>query len=213
MNKSLWLVLVPVTVGILAVDTGNILFKLGVPLSCTLILLLTLPKKSADKTFYFIIIAFVFSMLGDWFLSNKSGREFYFIYGIAAYFLAHLGYSLYAMKNGALNRTALLILLIIFLPYFYFMLHPAIADLILKSAVFLYLLISVLALSLAFGLEHTPRAKWLFVCGILLIVFSDTIISFTEFLNFRALNFLILPTYYMAHVSITASLILKGRTF
>ncbi len=210
MSNSLWLVLVPIAVGILALETGNILFKLGVPLSCALILLFMFGRKSPNKSFYFIIAAFLFSMLGDWFLSNKSGRELFFIYGIAAYFIAHIGYSLYAMKNGALYRTVLLILLIIFLPYFYFMLHPAISDLILKSAVFLYLLISLLALSLAFGLEHTPRAKWLFVCGILLIVFSDTIISFTEFLHFRTLNFLILPTYYLAHVSITASL-LKNR--
>lgn len=209
MNKNLLLLLMPLGIALAALETGNIFFKLGVPLSCSLILLLTLPQKSADKTFFYIIIAFHFSMLGDWFLSNKSGRELFFVYGIAAYFFAHFGYSLYALKNGGVNRIALIFLLIVFLPYFLLALHPAIPDMILKSAVFFYLLISVLALSLAFGLKQPIASKLPFIVGMTMIVLSDTIISFTEFLNFRTLNFFILPTYYLAHVSITYSLILK----
>lgn len=212
MNKLFLLLLIPLVIGLFALDTGNIFFKMGVPLSCSLILLFAFRQKSPDNLFYFIITAFLFSMLGDWFLSNKSGHELFFVYGIAAYFVAHIGYSLYALKNGGVNRLALIFLLIIFLPYFLFVLYPAIPDIILKSAVFFYLLISVLALSLAFGLEQPTTSKVLFIAGMVLIVFSDTIISLTEFLNFRTLNFLILPTYYLAHVTITSSLMLKKNS-
>jgi hypothetical protein len=38
-----------------------------------------------------------------------------------------------------------------------------------------------------------------------LILFSDTIIALKEFTGYNELNFLILPTYYLAHISITFS--------
>jgi hypothetical protein len=41
---------------------------------------------------------------------------------------------------------------------------------------------------------------------------SDTIISFNEFLGYRELNSLILPTYYLAHLTITTSLLLRRAT-
>jgi len=49
--------------------------------------------------------------------------------------------------------------------------------------------------------------KWSYFAGVTLILFSDTIISLNEFTSCAALNFLILPTYYAAHISITFALI------
>ena len=51
--------------------------------------------------------------------------------------------------------------------------------------------------------------KGLYVAGIVLVVFSDTIISFKEFLDYHALNGLILPTYYLAHLAITLSILIR----
>jgi hypothetical protein len=47
------------------------------------------------------------------------------------------------------------------------------------------------------------------VAGIVLVVFSDTIISFKEFLDYDGLNWLILPTYYLAHLAITLSILIR----
>jgi len=207
MSRSLLLLVVPIIIGLFALQTGDILFKAGVPFSCSLILLLTVGRASHGSALYSVVAAFLFSMLGDYLLSNKNGRECFFVYGIAAYFFAHIGYSWYAFRRGGLHRMALAVLLILFLPYFFLALFPAIQDTVLKLAVFLYLLISLLALALAFGIQLAALAKGLFVLGIGLIVLSDTLISFTEFLDFPSLNSLILPTYYVAHVSITSSLI------
>jgi hypothetical protein len=41
------------------------------------------------------------------------------------------------------------------------------------------------------------------------VVFSDTIISFSEFLHYRTLNAWILPTYYLGHLTITTSILLR----
>ena len=47
------------------------------------------------------------------------------------------------------------------------------------------------------------RLKWLFITGIGLIVFSDTLISFGEFLRWKRGNWLILPTYYLAQLCVS----------
>lgn len=133
----------------------------------------------------------------------------FFVYGIAAYWGAHLGYSLFALKNGRLHKGALLLFGLFFVPYYLLALHPAIQSLVLSISVLFYLGISIVALALAFGLTISFPQKLFYIIGITLIVVSDTFISFNEFLRFRFFNDFILPTYYLAHISITFSLIIR----
>jgi hypothetical protein len=78
-------------------------------------------------------------------------------------------------------------------------------------AVLGYLLISCVALAAAIGLRQPGVVKSLYVAGIVLVVISDTIISFKEFLDYHDLNGLILPTYYLAHLAITLSILIRLR--
>ena len=157
---------------------------------------------------WWVIAAFVMSMVGDYFLSNRRGHEAYFLLGIAAYFLAHLGYLAFALSNGRVSWLALAILLTGYMAYYLLKLRPAIGDPLLSIAVLAYLLISCFALAAAIGLRLPRLARGFYVAGLCLIVLSDTLISFTEFLRYRDLNGLILPTYYLAHVSITLCVLL-----
>jgi uncharacterized membrane protein YhhN len=152
------------------------------------------------------------SMVGDYFLSSRKGHGHYFEAGIAGFFVAHLGYLSYALLNGRLHRLALAILLLVFAPYFVLALSPVIGSRVLWGAVLLYLLISCVSLAAAVGLKQPALAKGFYVTGIGLVVLSDTIISFNEFLGYRELNSLILPTYYLAHLTITTSLLLRRAT-
>lgn len=148
-------------------------------------------------------------MVGDYFLSSRRGHAHYFEAGIAAFFVAHLGYLRYSLLNGGLQRFALTILLVVFVPYFGLVLSPAIHGGVLWVAVLLYLLISCVGLAAAAGQKQPSRVKGFYLAGIGLVVFSDTIISFNEFLHYRALNAWILPTYYLAHLTITTSILLR----
>lgn len=156
-----------------------------------------------------VIWAFGMSMLGDWFLSNREGNAHYFEAGIGAFFLAHLGYLGYAVMNGRIRFDALAFLLLVFLPYFGLALAPHMGSAVLGGAVLAYLLISCLALAAALGLRQPLGIRLFYVAGIGSIVLSDTVISFSEFLQFRVLNFLILPTYYLAHLLITYSILTR----
>jgi uncharacterized membrane protein YhhN len=159
----------------------------------------------------FVVAAFVFSAIGDYFLSHKSDNENYFVIGIAAFFAAHLGYLGFCLVHGRLNRLALTVLLVGYLAYFLFFLRPAIGEPLLLAAVLLYLLISCVVLSAALGLNLSPGAKWFYAFGILMIVVSDTFISFNEFLHYRFFNDWILPTYYLAHLTVTASISVRSQ--
>lgn len=211
-EKAIWLLLLPLAVGIAATQTDYLPFKMAVPSLCALILLWAYQGQPAYRLdVAAVVLAFVFSAVGDYFLSNKSGNELFFVVGIGMYFVAHLGYLAYAWRNGRIHRLVLGVLLVGYLIYYVVSLNPAIADPVLSGAVLLYLLISCLALAVAAGMTLPAEQKWLYVFGIAMIVLSDTAISFNEFLDYRAFNWLILPTYYLAHLTVSLSLLLRQR--
>lgn len=174
---------------------------------CAAILGWLLAKAEARADIAWVMVAFAFSAAGDYFLSTKGESAERFIIGIGLFLLAHVGYILAAWKNGRLHVPSLIVLLAVFLPYYALLLRPAIAEPPLALAVLGYLLISCLALAVAAGMRWVGLDKAFYVSGIALIVFSDTLISFTEFLGFSAFDWLILPTYYLAHIAITTGFI------
>lgn len=206
------LLLAPILLGVYADATDELPAKMGVPLCCAAILVgLWVRGRPRRLDLFWLVAAFVCSALGDYFLSNKRGNEAYFVIGIGWYFFAHLGYLSFALANGRLLLTALAVLLAGYLSYYVGKLNPAIEDPVLSAAVLIYLLISCAALAAALGLRWTALPKLLFVIGIALILLSDTAISFNEFLDYRQWNRIILPTYYLAHVVITTSVLRRDQ--
>lgn len=202
---------IPAVLGVIGYTTDFLPAKLGVPGTCALILIAyhrRLPARVRD--FWWVVGAFVFSMIGDAFLSNKGDDEMLFVYGIAGFFFAHLGYLGFPLLNGSIHRSALAVLYAGYIPFYVWSLRPAIDDAVLSIAVLVYLLVSCLVLAAAFGLRIAMWPKRAYVFGIALIVISDTFIAFNEFLDLTTFNELILPTYYLAHISITAGLIKRG---
>ena len=210
MKKQSLLFLLPVLFAFLALQGWGFAYKAGVTLSCLLIILLTHKsnlKKPSD--IWFIILAFIFSIIGDWFLSNKGDSFMMFAAGIGLYFIAHGGYLAYALSNGKFNLPFTAVVLFAYLVFFFWVLWPVIEEPILLFATLIYLLISCFSLGASVNLKNPPLVKWSYFIGIALILFSDTIISFKEFTTYQELNFLILPTYYAAHMVITYSLVEK----
>lgn len=211
-NNFLYLLLVfSVISAIIALTTSGFIFKSGTAvIGIVILIILNFRAEKPAKETWLILGAFLFSIAGDWFLSNMDGDPMMFIKGIALYFLAHIGYLVFAAFNGRIRWRFTGILLAAFLGYYFLILYPAFDDKFLGFAALIYLLVSCLSLGAAVGIKSDPVVKWTYVFGIFLILLSDTIISLKEFLGFDALNFLILPTYYLAHISITFSLIRKS---
>lgn len=209
-NRAFLLLLIPLISGIFALNHFGFPFKAGVAASGILILWwVYFGKLSQSKDVWAIFGAFLFSIAGDWFLSNRNGETSRFIMGIALFFLAHVGYLTFALMNGRLNRLLTLIILAAYLGFYFFMLSLGIEDKTLKVAALCYLLISCFSLGAALGMKGNSAFRWLYVFGIVLVLFSDTIIALREFVKYKDLDFLILPTYYLAQISVTASLMVR----
>lgn len=204
--------LIPLISAIFALNHFGFFFKAGVAGAGILILFLLYYRDlNQFKDVWAIFGAFLFSIAGDWFLSNRHGELAMFISGIALFFIAHIGYLIFALMNGRLNRIYTVTILGAYLIFFFLMLYPGIKDKTLMTVTLFYLLISCFSLGAAFGISANNWFKWLYVFGIVMVLFSDTIIALKEFVRFRELDFLILPTYYLAQISITASLIIRKR--
>jgi len=207
-RKPCLLLIVPLVLAVFAVAGYGFFFKAAVPGSCILILAFLFRKRiKSEPDIWFVLAAFLFSIAGDWFLSNKEDSYIMFSTGIGLYLFAHVGYLWFALRNGQIHKLFTILVLTGFLLFFLLKLFPAMDDTVLIIAVFIYLLISCFSLGAAFGISLHPVVKWSYFAGVTLILFSDTIISLNEFTSYTSLNFLILPTYYLAHISITFALI------
>lgn len=205
-----WL-LIPASSAILALMTNNFGFKAGVAGSGILIILLFFFRRlKQTRGVWLIILAFFFSIAGDWCLSNRNGDARMFTAGILLFFIAHAGYLSFSLANGKINWKLTIILLAGYLTFFTLELYPSSNNQILLFASLAYLLISCLSLGAAAGIKGPLFVRWFYFSGIFLILFSDTIIAFKEFLNVVSLNYMILPTYYLAQIFITAAIIRKG---
>lgn len=203
--------ILPVAAAVMALWTGRLPFKLAVAALCGIILMACVGRRPrlSGLQLWWVVAALAMSMVGDYFLSSRKGHAHFFEAGIAAFFAAHIGFLRYALAHGRISTGALTVILLTYVPYFVLGLAPAIESRTLWAAVLLYLLVSCVGLAAALGLKQPRPVKWLYVAGIALIVFSDTLISFGEFLHYRRLSFLILPTYYAAHIAITASILAR----
>jgi len=209
-KQSRWLftlLTVPLLSGILALSHFGFLFKAGVAGSGILILgWIYSGEFKQNRDVVAIFAAFLFSIVGDWFLSNRNGETSRFVMGIAMFFVAHVGYLTFGLLSGRLNRLFTAIILVVYLSFFLLLLSPGIKSDALMMAAFSYLLISCFSLGAALGIEGKPVFRWLYISGIAMVLFSDTLIALREFTKFGDLDFLVLPTYYLAQMSVTASL-------
>ncbi|NNK74733.1 MAG: lysoplasmalogenase [Maribacter sp.] len=215
LNSKPWIVplfLAQIMFAIIAIVTDIIIFKIGIAALGTLILLFAYSKNLTKiMDVWVIILAFVCSIIGDYFLSNMNGDNAMFMIGISLYLLAHIGYLVFSLLNGSIKWGATIGILLVFFIFYYSTLYMHITDRLLAYIVLFYLIVSCISLGAALGIRSVPKVKWPFAIGIALILFSDTIISFKEFMNYNALNSLILPTYYLAQIGITIALYNKRK--
>ena len=211
--KNNWiygLLTIPLISAILALNDYGFIFKSGTAaIGITILTILNLKRVKPSKDIWMIVAAFLFSIGGDWFLSHSNDDPVMFSKGIVLFFFAHLGYLYFALLNGKIKWFITSVLLIVFLVYFFSLLYPTFKDNVLMIASLIYLFISCLSFGASFGIKGDTVVKWTYVFGIFLILFSDTIISITDFLGYKPVEFLILPTYYLAHIVITFALIRK----
>ncbi len=211
---ALILPLIPLTIGIVSTFQNHYGFNRTVMLQIVCIAitagLLLWNRRDARWSDWLLPVAYLCCMGGDAFLFHRGDKEWMFIAGIALFGLTHLSYFTLMISNGKLNRPVGAVVTGGLLIYFVVCLLP-LPDmpLGLKIAVLIYLLLSCLTLSAATGLRLAKPEKTAFIAGVALMLFSDTTISFKEFLHWTPLNILLMPTYYYSLILMCTGMCLK----
>ncbi len=203
---------IPAVLAYFACKTDKYLLKSLQTLAC-LVIVMVAGLISGNIHFMYLAVSFLVSVAGDYFLSYKNRDKNYFVYGIALYFLAHIGYLLYIVMSFDVNIIVFLVaaalLLGGYLAYYFIALVKNIKG-VMSVAVLAYLVISCAVLALAISAQAAVFIKMLMALGIALIVISDTIIAEVNFLSHKRLDFLVLPTYYAAQIFLSASFVIAN---
>ncbi len=187
-------------------------------LAIVLVLGLRRPKLAAAG---WVIAAFAFSFAGDYVLGHWGGAFEGFVCGVGLFLLAHLGYVVYSLRCGRMQWWLLALLVVVFGAYFVLLLRPAIGDDVTRLAVLAYILVSCLSMAAAVGIgksfeAYDRFARGLYIAGIFSLLFSDLLIAQKRFLHDGTLYALMMPTYFLSQLLVTAALLrlhcwLKGR--
>lgn len=211
-NKTILLTLLlgQVVFAALALTVGGFLFQSGsAGLGIVAILWLMGRKGLRRSDLWMVIGAFAFSIVGDYFLSNRGGDALMFVYGIGFFFLAHLGYLGYALCHGRLHLPVTALFCGGYLIFFFTSLYGGISDPVLMWAALAYLFVSCFSMGAAWGITPRGPSRTFYLLGIGLVLFSDTLIAFREFMSYTRWDFLILPTYYGAHILVALAVWLR----
>ena len=209
-----WPLAVPVVLFPIYAATGIFWFRCAIIVFLLFYVLWLLfarvPKEHRKKT-AFIPAAFFFSIIGDLFLHFDEGRAPLFIAGVAVYFVAHMSYIGFTLRRGKVNWWMMGLLTALFTIYFIVLLVPNISDKGILVAVFLYILVSCFSVSAASGMPlgagMDRLAKGLVIGGISSLLFSDFVLSLHDFVGVQTGYFLMLPTFYLSQMLVTAALI------
>lgn len=151
------------------------------------------------------------SVVADWFLAHQSGRESYFLRGVAGFFVAHClfgGYAAVRYSFGYPQLIAAAVLLAAYSGYLALRVMPGVPGLF-RLPITAYMLVSILSLYLALSMNAPVFEKVLYAFGIASILFSDTMIAENEFVGLKAAAKLVLPTYYLCHWLIALSALIR----
>lgn len=218
MKFYLFVLVIPLIFAVIHSFRDKYVFGAAVTLSCALIL-----APFADFS-YFVITAYVFSAVGDYFMANKINKPSYFLPGICSFFFAHVMFLAYAIKTAEFSSigsgraiSAAIFGVSLTASYTLFLvkrIYPSLRgreNVPMRIATAFYTYISCAVMTVSLLRAGNGADIVLFSLGIAFIVFSDTVIALNNFTDHKNGSFLICPTYYTCHILTAASVILSAR--
>ncbi|HLF46054.1 MAG TPA: lysoplasmalogenase [Chitinophagaceae bacterium] len=156
----------------------------------------------------FIVLALIFSWLGDVLLMFETRNENFFIFGLVAFLMAHIFYILFfekiILKEKLKKRYWIFLPVMVYYVVLISVLSPTLEE--LKWPVRVYGIIISYMLIKAFqsGGAQNRKAVLYLITGAVLFVISDSVLAFNKFYRaFEYAGILIMVTYGMAQLLIT----------
>ena len=200
--------IVPVFFALMSLRTGNFYYNICMTGSC-IVLLFAMPNPIVALP---VIVCFALSILGDYFMGHHNNSNRYYIFGMCTFFLAHVAlvwYSYNKMDYAVWQLVLCGVLAIGYGIYLAMRIMPKVNDHVIRVAIIAYASISVIALTMGISLNVPMLQRVLYALGVASIVFSDTLICESDFVGNQRPARLIMPTYFLCHILITASLLVS----
>jgi uncharacterized membrane protein YhhN len=164
-----------------------------------------------------VVVAVIFSLAGDVLLMLQSSNEQFFIFGLAAFLVAHIFY-IFAYRQHrtdshpdelqGVQRIRLAFPIVLAGSGLVFVLYPVLGE--LKVPVVLYAIVIVtMVLNALFRYGRTAtKSFWMVFVGAVLFMISDSMIAINKFLSpISGANFLVMTTYVVAQYMIVEGLL------
>ena len=196
------LTLISVCFAVFRLITRKYVFSALTTLSCAALSLSPLWTGGWRWSQLILPAALVVSAIGDYFMAHKGGHAEIYRLGIAGFLLAHALFIVHCCtqwRPRAWIAVVGLLLLAGYGAYLILRVLPGIPRL-LKLPAALYTLISVAGFTASL-MTRNP----LYIAGVALLLFSDTMIAEHDFVGNRAAGALILPTYYLSQLLVALS--------
>lgn len=199
MRPMPWLFIIPLLCAALRLITRKYVFSALTTLSCAGLIALSGLLPAAP----FLFAGLLASVVGDWFLAHTQDKPELYACGVIGFLAGHLLFIVHAARHMRFSAAALAIALALTVGYGFYMARRILPRTpgLLKIPLSLYALVSLGSIACAM-MTGNP----LYIAGIALLVFSDTMIAENDFAGNHRAKYLILPTYYLCHLLITLSI-------
>ena len=208
--------------GLLLLDASLSHFDLGSyryatkPLIMISLLAYFFSKKShiSKKIYLWGVFAIIASWTGDVFLMFQEYNGLFFIAGLGAFLMAHLGYTaIFLTQKGAKKNLIQFVLLANYALIMGYLILPKAGE--LKIPVIGYI-IAISAMAYTAQIRKGSVSKASYITGIVgarLFLASDSLLALSMFLDhFPKLDFLVMLSYGLAQACIVYSLVYSAKT-
>lgn len=167
------------------------------PVTTILVILLVLTgKKSILKFRNTILLALVFCLLGDILLLKPS----YFLFGLISFLIAHLLFAKSFIMLEGFQSTVILLLVLLAIGFgLYLWLYSDLGGLKLPVAIYIGVILFMAWQGIGLYLKKGKKVYFLIAVGVVLFMFSDSMIAMNKFKQaFELSGLVILSTYWLA---------------
>lgn len=213
MKKTIWIAIflfaLLCNLAAIYVDNETLRFiskSLLMPLLIIYFLLQTKPAVSGLKAW--IILALIFSWLGDILLMFEEDNSIFFLLGLSAFFIAQVFYIVFfhniRMREYIRGNALLLLLVIVYYFILVSILSPSLGGMKLPVRIYGVVLSFMVMLAMHTMFSKNKKAGWRMMLGAILFVASDSFLAFNKFYSaFSYAEIIIMSTYGLAQLLIT----------
>lgn len=168
---------------------------------------ISVPQKQPRGLTTWVIVAILFSMAGDTLLLFQADNPQFFLFGLSAFLVAHIGYIVFfhrlRITAGIRFRPALIPVVAIYYAALIWLLYPGLQDMKIPVIVYGLVISTMCLLALHMLFLQQKNAGRLMMTGALLFVLSDSILAVDRFYrHFDAAGLFIMLTYGAAQLFI-----------